>query len=96
MSDVIVMAQLKYASAIGYLMYLMQCIKINMAFVVSKMSRFTSNPNGEHWKAITKNFGYLLKNNNFGLHYGMFPTILEGYTHTSWISSIRDYKSITR
>lgn len=44
-----IVAQLKYASAIGCLMYLMQCTRTNIAFAVSKMSIFTSNrPNGEH------------------------------------------------
>jgi len=88
-------AQLEYASAIGCLMYLMQCTRPDIAFAVSKMSRFTSNPNDEHWKAITRIFGYLLKTKNLGLHYGKFPAVLEGYTDASWISSVGDYKSTT-
>lgn len=76
-------AQLEYASAIGCLMYLMQCTRPDIAFAVSKMSRFTSNPNDEHWKAITRIFGYLLKTKNLGLHYGKFPAVLEGYIDTS-------------
>ena len=43
-----VVAQLDYASAIGCLMYLMQCTKPDVAFVVSKLSRFTSNPSAEY------------------------------------------------
>lgn len=88
-------AQLEYASAFGCLMYLMQCTRPDIAFVVSRMSRFTSNPNDEHWKAITRIFGYLLKTKNLGLHYGKFPVVLEGYTDASWISSVGDYKSTT-
>lgn len=60
-NDERVVAQLEYASAFDCLMYLMQCIKPDIAFAVSKMNRFTSNPNSEHWKAIKKNFNYLLK-----------------------------------
>ena len=56
-----VMAQLEYASAIGCLMYLMQSTRPDIAFAVSKLSRFTSNPSVEHWKAIGRVFGYLLK-----------------------------------
>jgi hypothetical protein len=88
-------AQLEYASAIGCLMYLMQCTRPDISFAVSKMSRFTSNPNNEHWKAITRIFRYLLKTKNLGLHYGRFPAILEGYTDASWISNIGDHKSTT-
>ena len=88
-------AQLEYASAIGCLMYLMQCTRPDISFAVSKMSRFTSNPSNEHWKAITRIFGYLLKTKDLGLHYGRFPAILEGYTDASWISNIGDHKSTT-
>ncbi|XP_050918785.1 secreted RxLR effector protein 161-like [Lathyrus oleraceus] len=59
------------------------------------MSRFTSNPSNEHWKAITRIFGYLLKTKNLGLHYGRFLAILEGYTDVSWISTVEDHKSTT-
>lgn len=38
-----ILAQLEYESAIGYSMYLMQCTRPGMSFVVSKMSGFTSN-----------------------------------------------------
>lgn len=41
-------AQLKYASATGCLMYLMQCTRPDIEFIVSKMSLFTRNQNGEH------------------------------------------------
>ena len=37
-------AQLEYESVIGCLMYLMQCTRPDITFVVSKLSRFTSNP----------------------------------------------------
>ena len=47
-----VVAQIEYASAIGSLMYIVQCTRPNIAFVVSKLSRFTTNPIYEHWKSI--------------------------------------------
>ena len=43
-----IIAQLEYASAIGCLMYLMQCTRLDITFAVSKMSIFTSNSNDEH------------------------------------------------
>ena len=42
------MAQLKYASPIGSLMYAMLCTRPDIAFADSKLSRFTSNPSVEH------------------------------------------------
>ncbi|XP_050897435.1 secreted RxLR effector protein 161-like [Lathyrus oleraceus] len=90
-----IVAQLEHASAIGCLMYLVQCTRPDIAFVVSKMSRFTRNPNAKHWKAITRIFGYLLKTKNLGLHYGRFHAILEGYIDVICISSVGDHKSTT-
>lgn len=43
-----VVTQLEYASAIECLIYLMQCIRPDIPFVVNKMSKFISNPNSEH------------------------------------------------
>ena len=87
------MAQLEYANAIGCLMYAMQCTRPDITFVVSKLSRFTSNPSVEHWKVIDRVLGYLKKTKELGLQYSNFPAILEGYTGASWISSIGENKS---
>jgi hypothetical protein len=38
-------AQLEYASAIGSLMYAMNCTRPNIAFAICKLSRYTSKPN---------------------------------------------------
>lgn len=92
----IAVAQLEYASEIWCFMYLIQCARLDISFAVSKMIRFTSNPNKEHWKVITRIFGYLQKTNNLVLHYVRFPAILEGHTDATWISNIGDHKSIAR
>ena len=34
-----------------------------------------------------------MKTKNLGLHYGRYPTVLEGYTDASWISNVGDSKS---
>ena len=41
-------SQLDYASAIGSLIYAMQCFRPDIAFSVCKLSRYTSNPSTEH------------------------------------------------
>ena len=76
-------------------MYLMQCTRPDIVFAVSKLSRFTSNPSVEHWKAIGRVFGYLMKTKRLGLQYSKFPAVLEGYTDASWISNVGDSKSTT-
>nr|GEY45985.1 zinc finger, CCHC-type [Tanacetum cinerariifolium] len=39
-----VVSQLKYSRVIGCLMYAMTCTRLDIAFVVGKLSRYTSNP----------------------------------------------------
>nr|GEW11082.1 zinc finger, CCHC-type [Tanacetum cinerariifolium] len=48
--------QLEYSRAIGCLMYAMTSTRLDIAYVVDKLSRFTSNPNRQHVKAITRVF----------------------------------------
>ncbi|XP_075087586.1 secreted RxLR effector protein 161-like [Nicotiana tabacum] len=64
-----------------------------LAFVVCKLSRFTSNPSNNHWKAITRVLGYLNYTKHLGICYNGFSTVLEGYSDASWITSVNDNKS---
>lgn len=86
-------AQLEYVSAIGNIMYVVQCTRPDIAYAISKLSRFTSNPSNDHWKALVRVIGYLKKIKNLGLQYTKFPAILEGFTDASWISSTDEIKS---
>ena len=52
------LSQLEYSRVIGSLMYLMSCTRPNIAYAVSKLSRYTSNPNGDHWKGIVRVLRY--------------------------------------
>ena len=74
-------------------MYAMHCTRPDIAYVVCKLSRFTSSPSIEHWKAIARVLGYLKRTKNLGLFYNNFPAVLEGYTDASWITSANDNKS---
>ncbi|GJS69952.1 hypothetical protein Tco_0702793 [Tanacetum coccineum] len=49
-----VVSQLEYSKVIGYLMYAMTCTRPDIAFVVGKLSRYTSNPSTQYWQAIQK------------------------------------------
>nr|GEV55118.1 zinc finger, CCHC-type [Tanacetum cinerariifolium] len=82
--------QLKYSRAIGCLMYAMTSTRLDIAYVVSRLSRFTSNPSRHHWKAITRVFKYLRGTNDYGLSYVGYPSVLEGYSDASWINHVED------
>ena len=48
--------QLEYSCIINSLMYIMSCTHLDITYVVSKLSCYTSNPGQDHWKAILKIF----------------------------------------
>ena len=68
--DMVEMAKIPYASAIGSLMYAMLCTRPNIAYAVSMTSRFQSNPGLEHWVAIKAILKYLRRTKDLILTYG--------------------------
>ncbi|GJW75942.1 zinc finger, CCHC-type containing protein [Tanacetum coccineum] len=83
--------QLEYSRVIGCLMYAMTSTRPNIAYVVGKLSRYTSNPSTHHWHAIMRVFKYLKKTMDYGLSYVGFPSLLEGYSNASWITNSEDH-----
>ncbi|GJZ12742.1 hypothetical protein Tco_0547972, partial [Tanacetum coccineum] len=65
----------------------------DLAYAVSRLSRYTSNPSYGHWKAITRVLHYLRYNRDYGLHYDRHPAVIEGYSDANWISDIKDSRS---
>ncbi|KAJ9559825.1 hypothetical protein OSB04_004985 [Centaurea solstitialis] len=86
-------AQVEYSRIIGSLMYLMSCTRPDLAFAVSRLSRYTSNPSSEHWKSIIRVLRYLRYTRDYGLHYSRYPAVIEGFSDANWISDIKDSKS---
>nr|GEV20226.1 zinc finger, CCHC-type [Tanacetum cinerariifolium] len=86
-------AQLEYSRIIGMLMYLMTSTRPDLAYVVSRLSRYTSNPSNAHWKAITRVLHYLRYSRDYGLHYDRHHAVIEGYNDANWISNIKDSRS---
>ncbi|XP_073030835.1 secreted RxLR effector protein 161-like [Primulina eburnea] len=82
------MSQLEYSRVIGSLMYLISCTRPDIAYAVSKLSRITSNPGVEHWKAIIRLLRYLRYTRDHGLHYTRYPAVI-----ANWISDMKDSKS---
>lgn len=68
--------QLDYSRAIECLMYIMNSSRPpfnssrpDIAYAVSKLSRYTSNPSDEHWMAVIWVFKYMKKTLDYGLHF---------------------------
>ena len=68
-------SQLEYSRIIGSLMYIINCNRPNIAYAVSKLSRYISNPGEDHWKVIVRVLRYLKYTLNYGLHYTCYPEI---------------------
>ncbi|XP_030969874.1 secreted RxLR effector protein 161-like [Quercus lobata] len=70
----------------------MNCTRSDIAYSISKLGRYTSNPGEDHWKElvrILRNLNYIL---NYGLHYTRYPAVLEGYSDANWIFNTKDTK----
>ena len=87
--------QLRYSQIIGSLMYLASATRPDIAFAVSKLSRFVSKPGDVHWHAVERVMCYLKGTMNYGLHYTGYPSALEGYSDANWISDTDEMKATT-
>nr|GEX21004.1 zinc finger, CCHC-type [Tanacetum cinerariifolium] len=85
--------QLEYSRAIGCLMYAVTSTRPDIAYIVGRLSRFTSNPSRQDWKAITKVFKYLRGTKDYGLSYVGYPLVLKGYLDATWINHVEDSAS---
>ena len=72
-------AQSGYAKIVGSVMFLMNCTCPDIAYAVSRLSRYTDNPAYEHWNALTRLLRYLKGTMNLGLTYTGHPIVLQGY-----------------
>ena len=62
-------SQDKYAQIIGSLIFLTNCTRTNIAYVVGRLIRYTHNPCIKHRDAISKLLRYLKGAFDFGLSY---------------------------
>ncbi|GJW81785.1 retrotransposon protein, putative, ty1-copia subclass [Tanacetum coccineum] len=68
--DVERMSKVTYANAVGILMYLMVCMRPDIAYAVSVVSRYLANPGKNHWEAVKWILKYLRGTTTVGLVYG--------------------------
>ena len=67
-------------------MYAMNCIMLDIAYLVSKQSRFKSNLSMDNWKIIKRVLKCLKHIIDYGLYYIGYPVVLEIYSDANWIS----------
>jgi len=67
-------------------LYLAGATRPDISFAVSKLSCFTSNPGKDHWDALERVLRYRRGTIEYGIHYTGYPSVLEGYSDSNWIS----------
>jgi hypothetical protein len=65
----------------------------DIAFAVSKLGWFVSNPGDDHWQALERVMLYLVGTMDYGIHYSGYPKVLEGYSYSNWISDADEIKA---
>nr|ABA98004.1 retrotransposon protein, putative, Ty1-copia subclass [Oryza sativa Japonica Group] len=85
--------QLRYSHIIGSLIYLASATSPDISFAVSKLSRFVSNPGDDHWQALERVIRYLKGTVSYGIHYTVYPKVLEGYSDSNLISDADEIKA---
>ena len=87
--------QKDYASIIGNLHYVTNCIGPDIAYAVRVLSRFTSKPSKDHWLAIEWVMRYLIGTKSYGLFYKKYPVVIEAFSDADWNTLSGDSLSTT-
>jgi len=64
----------------------------DIAYAVSRLSRYTQFPNQDHWRALARLMKYLRGTIDYVIKYSRFLVVLEGYNDANWISSSNETK----
>lgn len=67
------MSKVPYINAVGALMYLATCTHPNIAYTVSKLAQFNTNPGHQHWITVKHLFRYLKVTMDLKLTYAPDP-----------------------
>ena len=84
--------QQDYQRRIGSLMYLMTCTRPDLAFAVSKLSQFCTDPTVRHMNALNRVLRYLRGTTCYGLRYQAMGDPV-GYADSAYGDNMADRKS---
>ncbi|KAL0321780.1 UNVERIFIED_CONTAM: Retrovirus-related Pol polyprotein from transposon TNT 1-94 [Sesamum calycinum] len=91
------MEKIPYSKAIGSIMYLMVSTRPDIAYAISCLSRFMSNPGTTHWEALKWLFRYLNGSNNSGIKFSKCSegVKLMGYVDSNYANNRDSRRSTT-
>ncbi|KAL0283635.1 UNVERIFIED_CONTAM: hypothetical protein Sangu_2875400 [Sesamum angustifolium] len=87
------MLDMSYASTVGSIQYIVQCIKPDVAYALSVTSRYQACAEEAHWSAAKTPLKYLRRTKDMFLIYDGGELILENYSDASFQSDDDDAKS---
>ncbi|XP_048491501.1 secreted RxLR effector protein 161-like [Beta vulgaris subsp. vulgaris] len=74
-------------------MFLMNYTRPDIVYALSKLSKYTHNPNREHCVTLIRLLKYLKGTINWGMHYQRTPYVLEGFCDANWVSDNDEIQS---
>jgi hypothetical protein len=89
------MSKVPYSSVIGSLMYAMVCLRPDLSYAMSLVSRYMANPSKEHWNAVKWSFRYLWGTSNAYLQFGKTRKKLIGYVDSDFAADLDKRRSLT-
>nr|GFB11702.1 retrotransposon protein, putative, Ty1-copia subclass [Tanacetum cinerariifolium] len=98
LEEVAYMKKVPYALAVGSIMYVVRCIRLNVAFAQNIVSRYQQNPGKLHWIIVKHILKYLRNTRDTFLVYGVKPDIeldVTSFCDESWQCDKDDTKSQT-
>ena len=87
------MSRVPYASAVGSLMFVMICIRPDIAQAVRAVNRYTANSGEKHWNVVKKILRYIKGTLDAGLCYGGSDFTIKGYVDSDFASDLDKRKS---
>lgn len=89
------MDKVPYANVIGSVMYVMVCTRPDLAFAISTLSRYMSNPDEYYWEALKSLLRYLKGTSNLGLMFCKNETGIQfkGFVYSDFTGNCDNRKS---
>jgi hypothetical protein len=89
------MSRVPYSSAVGSLMYVMVCTRLDIAHAVGVVSRYMNNLGKEHWEVVKWILRYLRGIATHALCFGGSDIVLQGYVDSDMAGDKDSRRSTT-
>ena len=75
--------------------YATDCTRLDIAYAIGVLSRFTSKPSRDYWLVIKRVMRYLIGTKSYGLFYKKYLAVIEGFSDPDWNTLSGDSLSTT-